>query len=163
MDPNMRLFEYSDASFLASVPTMMAFPELSRVYTAWRDEVTSRGNVRVETGREASDVQRGTREARKRGGNILLSSRKVSDKGWSSGADVQEGQQEDQQNGGSGEERTEVFEELIMACDADSALKILGKSATWKEKKVLGSVLYKWDISTTHNDFDYMQKVRGIW
>lgn len=29
-----------------------------------------------------------------------------------------------------------------MVIDADSALKLLGKTATWKEKKVLGSVKY---------------------
>lgn len=31
MDPSMRLFEYSDKSLLASIPTMLAFPKV-RVY-----------------------------------------------------------------------------------------------------------------------------------
>lgn len=51
-----------------------------------------------------------------------------------------------------------TFDELILAVgeswslraqwyrhsssDADSALKLLGKTATWREKQVLGSVLY---------------------
>jgi predicted NAD/FAD-binding protein len=38
------------------------------------------------------------------------------------------------------EEHTDTFDELIMACDADSCLKILGKGASWKERKILGNV-----------------------
>lgn len=147
LDPSMRLFEFSEESLLASVPTMMAFPELARVYGAWRQKVEENHNVKVETSREVVSIQRGTREAKKQGGNILATSRKVDNEGNPlKGADAQE--------------RTEVFDELIMACDADSALKILnaGSGATWREKKVLGNVLYKWDVTVTHNDMDYMKK-----
>ncbi|PWN51895.1 hypothetical protein IE53DRAFT_31193 [Violaceomyces palustris] len=145
LDPSMRLFEFSDESLLASVPTMMAFPELGRVYSEWRKEVTRNGNVEIETSREVVEIQRNTKEARKLGGNILVVSRRVN----KDGKPLEKGDEES---------RTEVFDDLIMACDADSALKILGKSATWKERKVLGNVLYKWDITTTHNDLDYMKK-----
>lgn len=50
-----------------------------------------------------------------------------------------------------------MFDELILACDADTSLKILSKKATWKERKILGSIVYRWDITTTHNDYDYVQ------
>lgn len=46
--------------------------------------------------------------------------------------------------------------------DADSALKVLGKSATWKEKQVLGSVKYLYDVTITHNDLAYMKKVQYL-
>jgi hypothetical protein len=49
MDPNMRLFEYNDKSFLASIPEMRAFPELGAVYGAWQKEVESTGNTKVRT------------------------------------------------------------------------------------------------------------------
>ncbi|TKY87974.1 hypothetical protein EX895_003070 [Sporisorium graminicola] len=145
LDPSMRLFEFSEDSLLASVPTMMAFPELARVYAAWEDEVTKNGNVRVETSREVIEIQRNTKEARKRGGNILITSRRVDKDGKPLTT-------------GDEEERVEVFDELILACDADTSLKILSKSATWKERKILGSIVYRWDITTTHNDYDYMCK-----
>ncbi|KAG8681868.1 hypothetical protein FRC08_015353 [Ceratobasidium sp. 394] len=45
-----------------------------------------------------------------------------------------------------------------MAVDADAALKILGKSASWMERQVLGSVKYLYDVTITHNDLDYMNK-----
>lgn len=147
LDPSMRLFEFSEESLLASVPKMMAFPELSRVYGVWRNTIEETGNVKIETSREVFELQRGTKEAKKKGGFILSRSRSVNLEG-------------EPLSGHEAQEREEVFDELIMACDADSALKILsaGSGPTWKEKKILGNVLYKWDITVTHNDFDYMKK-----
>ncbi len=52
-----------------------------------------------------------------------------------------------------------TFDELILAIDADSALNLLGKEATWKERMVLGNVKYLYDVTITHNDLDYMNKV----
>lgn len=57
--------------------------------------------------------------------------------------------------------RENYFDELILAVDADSCLKILGKQASWMEKKVLGNVKYLYDVTITHNDHDYMRKVRS--
>jgi hypothetical protein len=134
LDPSMRLFEFSEESFLASVPPMKAFPELARVYGEWKKTVTSTGNVHVETGCEVSSIERNTKAAKEKGGSILAVIK--------------------------GGERVEVFDEVIFACDADSALKILraGSGPTWKEQKILGNVLYKWDVTVTHNDWDYMCK-----
>ncbi|UZJ56751.1 hypothetical protein CBS101457_006071 [Exobasidium rhododendri] len=134
LDPSMRLFEFSEESFLASVPPMKAFPELSRVYGEWKKKAISTGNVVIESDCEVSSIERNTKAARVKGGNVLATIK--------------------------GGERVEVFDEVIFACDADSALKILeaGSGPTWKEKKILGNVLYKWDVTVTHNDYDYMCK-----
>ena len=145
LDPSMRLFEYSEESLLASVPTMMAFPELARIYAVWKEEVTKHGNIRIETAREVTDIQRGTKAARQAGGHVLVTSRRV-------------GQDGKPLTTGDEEERTESFDELILACDADTSLRLLGKGASWRERKILGSVAYKWDITTTHNDVEYMRK-----
>lgn len=147
LDPSMRLFEFSEESLLASVPSMMAFPELSRVYGAWRTKCEETGNTKIETSREVYSIQRGTKEAERKGGHILVRSRRVDKEGKPL-------------QGTDSEDREESFDELIVACDADSALKILenGSGPTWKERKILGNVLYKWDITVTHNDYDYMKK-----
>jgi len=147
LDPSMRLFEYSQESLLASVPTMMAFPELARVYGKWKEEVGLPGNVEVKVAREVTSIVRGTKEARKRGGNIIVRSRKVDEEGKPL-------------EGAEAAETEDVFDELIIACDADSALKMLkaGNGPTWKERKVLGNVLYKWDVTVTHTDVEYMRK-----
>lgn len=53
-----------------------------------------------------------------------------------------------------------TFDEIILAADADSSLRMLGSEATWMERKVLGNVKYFYDISVTHHDRKYMEKVR---
>ena len=55
--------------------------------------------------------------------------------------------------------QTAHFDQIILAIDADSALKLLGKEATWMERRILGNVKYLYDVTITHNDLKYMQKV----
>lgn len=134
LDPSMRLFEFSQDSLLASVPHFKAFPELARVYGEWKKIVKQNGNVVVESNCEVKSIERNTKVAKQKGGNVIAT---VGEK-----------------------DREEIFDEVIFACDADSALKILqaGSGPTWKERRVLGNVLYKWDITVTHHDFEYMKK-----
>ncbi|MCO5598572.1 hypothetical protein L7F22_052669 [Adiantum nelumboides] len=136
LDPNMRLFEFSQESLLASVPHMKAFPELGRVYGLWRTRLEAAGNIRFGLSCGVASLERGTKKAKQLGGNILA---------------TYEGHES---------EEPEVFDDVIFACDADSALKILqnGSGPSWKERKILGNVLYKWDITVTHHDYDYMKK-----
>lgn len=133
LDPSMRLFEFSEETLLGSVPHMKAFPELARVYGEWKKAAIKNGNVVIESDCEVNSIERNTKAAKSKGGNILATI-----KG----------------------DRQESFDEVVFACDADSVLKILkaGSGPTWKEKKVLGNVLYKWDVTVTHHDYDYMCK-----
>ncbi|GAB00056.1 uncharacterized protein L969DRAFT_90947 [Mixia osmundae IAM 14324] len=144
MDPSMKLFEYSPDSLLASIPEMRSFPRLSKVYEAWTKEAESRGNVRVVCGRQVLSVKRTSGKNGLDG--VTLVSRDVKD--VDNNLEIV----------GPGKEHTETFDELVLACDADSALKILGKDASWKEKKILGNVKYLWDVTYTHSDLDYMEK-----
>ncbi|KAI0364448.1 FAD/NAD-P-binding domain-containing protein [Pilatotrama ljubarskyi] len=136
MDPSMKLFEYDPKSLLASIPTMLAFPKLHDVYQAWKSETASRGNVDFKLNHE---VIRVVSRTAKKDGPVQIQY-KVAD------GDLETAPQ------------IAAFDELILAVDADSALKLLGKEATWMEKRVLGSVKYLYDVTITHNDLDYMQK-----
>ncbi|KAI0674921.1 FAD/NAD-P-binding domain-containing protein [Trametes maxima] len=136
MDPSMKLFEYDPKSLLASIPTMLAFPKLHDVYQAWRSEVSSRGNVEFRLNHEVLRVV--TRTAKKDG--PVQIEYKISDGHLETTPQIA------------------AFDELILAVDADAALKLLGKEATWIEKKVLGNVKYLYDVTITHNDLQYMQK-----
>ncbi|KAF5374498.1 hypothetical protein D9615_009112 [Tricholomella constricta] len=145
MDPNMRLFEYSAESFLASIPTMRAFPRLSTLYSAWKSlvEEQGQGSVRVINEREVTRVERSS--AKKRGGVQV----------WSRSTG---GTDNEQSVVDPGEEHQETFDELVICTDADAALTILGKDARWKERRILGNVKYLWDVTVTHNDLEYMEK-----
>ncbi len=59
----------------------------------------------------------------------------------------------------SNEPQTAEFDSLILATDANNALTIVGKEATWLERRVLGGVKYLHDVTVTHTDADYMRKV----
>ncbi|TIB17948.1 hypothetical protein E3P92_00940 [Wallemia ichthyophaga] len=138
LDPSMRLFEFSEKSLLASVPHMKAFPELSRIYGKWKSKIQSNGNVKILASNQVNSIERGTKEAKNAGGNIRASLTDLK----------------------NSHHRFESFDQVIFACDADSALKILdaGSGSTWRERKILGNVLYKWDVTVTHHDYDYMRK-----
>ncbi|KAI0275499.1 hypothetical protein BGY98DRAFT_992293 [Russula aff. rugulosa BPL654] len=58
----------------------------------------------------------------------------------------------------SNEPQTAEFDSLILATDANNALTILGKEASWMERRVLGGVKYLHDLTVTHTDVDYMRK-----
>jgi len=46
----------------------------------------------------------------------------------------------------------------LTAARADTAKRILGRSANFRERKVLGSAKFSDDITVTHTDSDYMKK-----
>lgn len=113
---------------------MRAFPRLSLLYQAWAGEVQSRGNVTLLTQRQVTRVVRG--------GHAHTSPHKSNVQLWSrstGGTDEEQRVREP-----LGTDTCAEFDELILAVDADSALKILGENASWLEKKILGNVKVSW-------------------
>lgn len=123
-------------------PPMVVFPKFSDFYTTWKEDLVSRGvNVRLST-EMVEIVQRN-----KRGVVVTLRSRRPKPDGHNPVFGDQDIPPTE-----------EAFDELILCTLADTAKKALGKTATWKEKKVLGSAKFSDDITITHNDSDYMLK-----
>lgn len=116
---------------------MRAFPNLHDVYEAWRKYLEDKG-VTVRLSTEVTEV------VERKNGRVTLKVRKIDDDSASDGSETVE------------------FDEMIMAIDADSAVKVLGKQASWKERKILGNVKYFWDVSVTHYDKEYMDKVSDL-
>jgi hypothetical protein len=90
LDPNMRLFEFDERSLLASIPTMFAFPRLGEVYSAWQREVEKSAGAVFRLGCEVRNVMQ--RKDVGKGGVVV-----------------------EYVPGESGELRSEVFDELVMA------------------------------------------------
>ena len=112
------------------------------MYQAWKSEISSRGNVNFKLGHTVTRVV--SRNAKESGAKVGVVQIEYS---------APHGDME-------GAVQTASFDELILAIDANSALKLLGRQASWMEKRVLGSVKYLYDVTITHNDIDYMKKVR---
>ncbi|KAK6532537.1 hypothetical protein TWF281_006725 [Arthrobotrys megalospora] len=114
-------------------PEMVVFPNLSEFYETWRKTLVGRG-VEVRLNTEVVRVfERG-----RNGVKVLV--KKAGDKT------------------STGEETVEEYDELVFACLADTAKRILGKQATWRERFILGRKIWSDDITVTHWDSEYMEK-----
>ena len=54
--------------------------------------------------------------------------------------------------------RTETYDDMVMCILADDAKKLLGKTATWRERFVLGGAHFFDDITITHSDSEYFSR-----
>ncbi|KAI0477250.1 hypothetical protein GGR56DRAFT_398393 [Xylariaceae sp. FL0804] len=128
---------------VSNKPPMVVFPNLSEFYAAWKADLEARGvNVRLST--ELTEVV--ARDS-KRGVVVRLKPRRPAPDGHNpndADHDLEAGEEE--------------FDELVLCCLADTAKKVLGKTASWRERKVLGSARFSDDITITHNDPEYMKK-----
>lgn len=50
------------------------------------------------------------------------------------------------------------FDEVVFACSAEEAKRMLGTDASWLERRLLGNVRYFNDLIVTHEDEEYMHK-----
>lgn len=129
-------------SVVSNKPPMIVFPKFSDFYETWRKDLLSRG-VTVRLSTELTEVV--SRDDH--GVVVRLKPRTPApDHHNPNGADQ------------NAPEVTEKFDELVLCCLADTSKRVLGKSASWREKKVLGSAKFSDDITITHNDSDYMKK-----
>ena len=108
---------------------MKAFPRLSLIYSTWAEKIQSTGNVTIKTSHDVTSIERNPRDLKSSGGGVRIRYRSTEGVGLDQmvvepSTEVQVG----------------VWDEVIMCCDADASLKLLGSDATWLEKKILGNV-----------------------
>jgi len=115
---------------LPNLPKMFTFPKLGDFYASWGQHLRKQG-VEIRTGHEL--VQVISRSA----SGVVVQTRPT---------------------GAQGDEITETYDELVLAVLADDAKRLLGSTAGFLEKRVLGSAKFFDDITVTHNDLDYMEK-----
>ncbi|KAI0405048.1 FAD dependent oxidoreductase [Xylaria palmicola] len=123
-------------------PPMVVFPNLSEFYETWRKDLVSRGvSVRLST--ELTEIVQ--RDGR--GVVVKLKPRTpVPDHHNPNDADF------------DAPASQESFDEIVLCCLADKAKEVLGRTASWRERRVLGSAKFSDDITITHTDAAYMKK-----
>jgi len=128
LDPDLRLFDYDPKLLLSQTPKMFAFKRLGDIYSQMAQKLnTETGRCRVFTSRPVKSIQRVDSEGEQR--VLVLDT----------------------------EGRIERFDHVVLACDAETALRVLD-SPSRMEKFVLGNVRYFDDVTLTHWDHDYMSK-----
>ncbi|KAL8826790.1 MAG: hypothetical protein Q9170_007270 [Blastenia crenularia] len=145
-DPNMKLWDYDSETLLPNLPLMVTFPKLESFYADWAADLKSKG-VTIRTNTDVISIL-----SRNSKTGIVLQTAHFNP--------------EDKKRDGDGlgmqnknaPATTETYDELIMCVLADDAKKLLGKTANWKERFVLGGAKFFDDITITHSDSDYFQK-----
>ncbi|KAF2741033.1 FAD/NAD(P)-binding domain-containing protein [Polyplosphaeria fusca] len=65
--------------------------------------------------------------------------------------------------GGQGNGRTEVFDEVVLACHGDQAFSIVGEAATLDEQDILSAFKTTPNMAYLHSDLSLMPKRRAAW
>ena len=153
-DPNLRLWQYDPDTLLPNLPPMVTFPHLGNFYQDWANDLKSKGvDIRLNT-----DVTRILSRDSKKG--ISLQTRPFNpDCNDHAKEFAPQVIRDPRGDWTSTDVATHHYDELVMCVLADDAKKILGQTASWKEKFVLGGALFCDDITITHSDADYFNKI----
>lgn len=139
-DPNMKLWDFDSDTQLPNLPAMFTFPNLHDFYEDWRRNLESKGvEVRLRT--DVAEI------LQRNGQGIVLATRPF---------DAEANDWKGEYTGPAS--KTETFDELVMCVLADDTLKLLGKTATFKERFVLGGTKFFDDIAIMHSDSKYFQE-----
>ncbi|OCF70869.1 hypothetical protein I204_08499 [Kwoniella mangroviensis CBS 8886] len=132
-------------SMSSNLPPMVVFPESSEFYRTWQGKLEERG-VTVRLNTELAAVT-----SRDPVVKVMLRPRR---------------QQEDLHNPDGADHdlpaTEEVYDEIVLCTLADTAKRVLGKTASKREKWVLGNTKWSDDITVTHTDVDYIKKYYTI-
>ena len=136
-DPEFAIFRLDPARFIGKSADFFAFQDLGRIYATMQEQLSSTGRVSFRLG---CGVQSLHRHQDKQGGH-----------GNNSGGCVltlRDGQKL-------------RADRVVFACDAQTALEVLGSEATLMERWTLGGVRFFRDVTYTHTDQAYMRQQFG--
>ncbi|KAK3950318.1 hypothetical protein QBC32DRAFT_17760 [Pseudoneurospora amorphoporcata] len=139
-------------SIASNMPPMIVFPNLSNFYEDWRKDLMKRGvDIRLST--EVTQIL-----SRDKDGVVVKTIKRSPmpdnhnpTSAWAAEDPVMNAD-------ANTEETTEHYDEIVICCLADTAKRLLGRTASLRERHVLGSAKFSDDITITHTDSSYMRK-----
>ena len=146
-DPNMKLWNYDPETLLPNLPQMVTFPHLHNFYGDWAADLRSKG-VEIRTNTDVSAIK-----SRSSKNGVVLEVRPFDpEKGKT---DPKGGERAGGHTGPPS--TTETYDDMVLCVLADDAKNLLGKTASWREKFVLGGAKFFNDITITHSDSKYFE------
>ncbi|GAA5950031.1 hypothetical protein JCM3765_004170 [Sporobolomyces pararoseus] len=133
-------YPIDDKNLSSKLPEMLVFPNMGEFYSNWKASL-ERQNVSIRLNTRLTSVIKRSRKG------VTVKLVKIRSRSMSHGEEDNEPC-----------ESEETFDEIIFCVVADAALEILGKEATWIERKVLGGAKFSNDLTVTHCDTSYMKK-----
>ncbi|KAK5656811.1 hypothetical protein OQA88_4359 [Cercophora sp. LCS_1] len=152
--PTYGMWYPPDKQFIASnLPPMVVFPNFSKFYSAWRQDLLKLGvNVRLST--ELTEiVSRNTKT-----GVAVKTIRRTPTSDGHNPTSSFAPEDPTSNADATADPVTEHYDEIVLCCLADTANRLLGKTVTFRERRVLGSAKFSNDITITHSDAAYMRK-----
>ena len=146
-DPNMKLWNYDPETLLPNLPQMVTFPHLQNFYADWATDLRIKG-VEIRTNTDVSAIKSRSSKS----GVVLEITPFDPEKGKT---DPKGGERAGGHTGSPS--TTETYDDMVLCILADDAKKLLGKTATWREKFVLGGAKFFDDITITHSDSKYFE------
>ncbi|KAK5057638.1 hypothetical protein LTR84_011639 [Exophiala bonariae] len=130
-------------SVASNMPPMVVFPNFSEFYETWRKDLLSRG-VTIRLSTELVSVLKRD----KTGVLVSLKNR----------TPVPDGHNPGEGDPTASATFEEHYDEIVLCVQADTAKRVLSKTSSWRERKVLGSAKFSDDVTITHTDAEYMKK-----
>ncbi|KAF2643398.1 FAD/NAD(P)-binding domain-containing protein [Massarina eburnea CBS 473.64] len=138
-------------SVASNQPPMVVFPKFGNFYDEWKKNLISKGvDVRLST--ELTEVIK-----RDKSGVTVKTIKRtpVPDQHNPNSAWVP---QKDGTADADAQEKKEHYDEIVLCVLADTAKRILSRTASFRENRILGSAKFSDDITVTHWDSAYMRK-----
>jgi hypothetical protein len=139
-------------SIASNFPPMVVFPNFSKFYDTWRKSLEKRG-VRVRLSTELMQVV-----SRDKKGVIVKTVQRTPSKDSHNPASAWAPEGSSNSADANAPEYFEEYDELVLCVQADTAKRVLGTAASFREKHILGSAKFANDITVTHCDTAYMKK-----
>ena len=142
---NLLGYPIDEKSLSSNLPPMVVFPEESAFYERWRQMLVSRG-VHVRLSTEVDTIV----ERSSKGVKLLTRPRRAQPDRHNpttqdDDATTEQGVDHDLPT------TLEEYDEIVLCVLADTAQRLLGKTARWVDRQVLGSTKWSDDITVTHN------------
>jgi predicted NAD/FAD-binding protein len=138
-------------SIASNLPPMVVFPNFGNFYDDWRKDLIKRG-VNVGLSTELTRVIK-----RDKTGVIIRTIKRTPKDDHHNPNSVWVPTDVENEDSGA-KEIEEHYDEIVLCVLTDTAKRLLGKTASFREKKVLGSAKFADDITITHFDTDYMKR-----
>jgi len=140
-------------SLSSNMPPMVVFPNFSEFYEDWRKNLVKRG-VEVRLSTELTRVVKRD----KNGVIVRMIKRTPQPDGHNQDSAWVPNNVEGSRADADKTENEEHYDEIVICTLTDTAKRILGTTAGWRENKILGSAKFANDITVTHTDINYMKK-----
>ncbi|KAF2000741.1 FAD/NAD(P)-binding domain-containing protein [Amniculicola lignicola CBS 123094] len=139
-------------SVVSNLPPMVVFPKFSEFYGDWKNSLIKNG-VQVRLSTEITRVVK-----RDKNGVIVKLIKRTPQPDKHSPNSIWVSHDEESNADVGVQEFEERYDELVLCTLADTAKKILEPTASFRERKVLGSTKFADDITVTHWDSEYMKR-----